>query len=111
VQFRVAPALRSPPAEPGFGRAVTVTVLVGAGFGFLVTLTLTVFVAVAVTVTVLPGSGAALGLEAVHEITPIRKIKRLRMHAPITTACLDADQSPLAGCAGEPGICPISDRG
>jgi hypothetical protein len=89
VQLRLAPSgLRLLPAVLGFGRAVTVTVLVGAGFGFLVTLTLTVFVAVAVTVTVLPASGAASGLEAVHEITPIRKMKRLRIHVPIRMACL-----------------------
>jgi hypothetical protein len=96
VQLRLAPAsgLRLLPAVLGFGRAVTVTVSVGAAFGFLVTLTLTVFVAVAVTVTVLPAS-AAPGLDAVHEITPIRKMKRLRMHAPITMACLEVDPARM----------------
>ena len=67
VQLRLAP-VSLPPAEWGFGRAVSVTVLVGAGFGLLVTLTLTVFVAVATTMTVLPASGAAVELESAPKI-------------------------------------------
>jgi hypothetical protein len=86
-----------------------VIVVVGAGLGFLVTLTLMVVVAVAVTVTVLPGSGTALELEP-PKIAPIRKMTMLTMHAPITMACLDADQSPLVGCDGWPDIWAVLDR-
>ena len=89
---------------------MTVIVVVGAGLGFLVTLTFTVFVAVAVTMTVLRASGTALEFEAIPKIAPIVKMTRLRMHAPITMPCLDADQSPLIGGDGWPGVCPISDR-
>jgi hypothetical protein len=97
VQLRLAVL----PAERDLGRAVTVTVSVGAGLGFLVTLTFTVLVAVAVTVTVLPASGAAVEFEPAPKIAPMMKMTRLRMQAPITIACFDAGQSPLAaGCDG-----------
>ena len=98
------------PVDRDLGRTVTVTVVVGAGLGFLVTLTLTVVVAVAVTVTVLPASGTALELEPAPKIAPIMKMTMLTMHAPITMACLDADQSPLAGCDGWPDIWAVLDR-
>jgi hypothetical protein len=98
VQLRLAPVspLLLLSAVRGFGRAVTVTVLVGAGFGFLVTRTLTVFVAVAVAVTVLSESGTALEFDPAPKIAPMMKMTTLRMPPPITTACLDVDQSPLA---------------
>jgi hypothetical protein len=89
---------------------VTVTVVVGAGLGFLVTLTLTVVVAVAVTVTVLPASGAAPELESAPKIAPIMKMMRLRMHTPITMACLEVDQSPLGGGDSWPDIWADLDR-
>jgi hypothetical protein len=110
VQLRLAPAseLRLLSAERGFGRAVTVTVLVGAGLGFLVTRTFTVFVAVAVTVTVLPARGCAVELPSAPRIAPMTKMTRLRVHAPMTMACLDAGQSPLTGGDGWPVICRVS---
>ena len=97
-------------AVRGLGRAVTVTVLVGAGFGFLVTRTLTVFVAVAVTVTVVPAAGTALELEPAPRTAPITKMMMLAMQAPITVACLDADQSPFVGGDTSPDFWADLDR-
>jgi hypothetical protein len=106
VQLRLA----LPPAERDFGRAVTVTVSVGAGLGFLVTLTFTVLVAVAVIVTVLPACGAAPELDAAPRIAAMTRMTTLRMQTPMTIACFDAGQSPLApGCDGWPGICHVPD--